>query len=337
MSQSAHHAPPGASDPRDGLGYAIAEIGLGILDGRGRFHDLLRHQPDRSQSCVYVSSTDPWHREIDRDSRVEQPGFDRVFSSGLGGGQPVLMPAGVLYDTPDNAAAELRYLRRRCYPVTQMELGEEPDGQYASPEDYAALYGQWARALKRIDPSLKIGGPSLQTDVAGWRAWPDLRGQTAWVTRFLATLRTQTPPESPAFFSFEWYPFDDVCAPSAPQLALAPELLRGGVTRLRREGVPFDLPLYITEYGYSAFAGRAEADLPGALLNAEIAAQFVTLGGARAYLYGLEPNSLIRESTDCDLYGRSRALSFGRRAARQAATGDVLGGAASHRAMGNAV
>ena len=59
----------------------------------------------------------------------------------------------------------------------------------------------------------------------------------------------------------------------------------------------------MTEYGYSAFAGQAEMDLPGALLNADIVAQFLTLGGASAYLYGLEPNTPIHEVADCPTYG----------------------------------
>jgi hypothetical protein len=51
----------------------------------------------------------------------------------------------------------------------------------------------------------------------------------------------------------------------------------------------------MTEYGYSAYGSRAEVDMEGALLNAEIVGQFFTLGGARAYLYGYEPNELINE------------------------------------------
>ena len=35
--------------------------------------------------------------------------------------------------------------------------------------------------------------------------------------------------------------------------------------------------------------------MEGALLNAEIAAQFLTLGGERAYLFGYEPNDVIQE------------------------------------------
>jgi hypothetical protein len=45
-------------------------------------------------------------------------------------------------------------------------------------------------------------------------------------------------------------------------------------------------------------------DLPGALLDDETAAQFLTLGGSAAYLYGLEPNTPIHEGdTPCPTYG----------------------------------
>ena len=53
----------------------------------------------------------------------------------------------MLYDTPDNAAAEIAYLENRKYPISYVEMGEEADGQNMLPEDYAALYVQWATAL----------------------------------------------------------------------------------------------------------------------------------------------------------------------------------------------
>ena len=57
------------------------------------------------QTVVQVSSTDPWHRAVDRDPDVEQPSLDLVFASGLNAGKPLMAPVGVFYDTPENAAA----------------------------------------------------------------------------------------------------------------------------------------------------------------------------------------------------------------------------------------
>jgi hypothetical protein len=313
MTASLSQAPKPGQDVRDTLGYAIREIGLGTLNSQGKFHDLLRHVPNgKRQTQITVSSTDPWHRASDLDRQVEQPGFDRVFHSGLTRGLPVLMPAGVLYDTPENAVAELRFLRQRGYAVTHMELGEEPDGQYIAPEDYGALYGQWASALHRADPALKLGGPSLQTSLHGWRTWPDAQGNRSWMNRFLASLKRRSHFADYTFFSFEWYPFDQVCAPPAPQLALAPALLADTLARLDADGIGPHFPRLITEYGYSAFAGEDDMDWPGALLDAETPALFLSLGGSRVYFYGYEPDEPIQESTDCRTWGNLTLLLSGR-------------------------
>jgi hypothetical protein len=213
------------------------------------------------------------------------------------------MPTGLVYDTPDNAAAELRFLRRRGYPVTRIELGEEPDGQYVSPEDYGGLYVQWADALRRVDPRIQLGGPSFQTAVDGWPAWPDASGNRSWMNRFVRYLQSRGRLADFQFFSFEWYPFDDVCAPASIHLALEPSMLANSLSGLLREGLPRHIPWVISEYGYSAFAGQAEMEMPGALLNAEIVAQFLTLGGQAAYLYGYEPNTPIKEVSECDTWG----------------------------------
>jgi hypothetical protein len=51
------------------------------------------------------------------------------------------------------------YVKTRGYPISYIEMGEEPDGQKMQPEDYGALYLQFAAAIHKVDPTLKLGGP----------------------------------------------------------------------------------------------------------------------------------------------------------------------------------
>jgi hypothetical protein len=74
------------------------------------------------------------------------------------------------------------------------------------------------------------------------------------------------------------------------------------------DGLPPQIPRIITEYGYSAFATRDEVELSGAVLDADIAAQFLALGGQRAYLYGYEPSELIEELHRCSSWGNLTLL-----------------------------
>jgi len=254
---------------------------------------------------MFVSSTDPWHRAEDLDPEVEQAGIDRVFTSGLGHGLPMLVPVGVLYDTPDNAAAFLRYLRRRAYPIRGVELGEEPDGQYVAPEDYGALYLQVTDALRAVDPDVILGGPSFQSlwD-APMMAWSgtSIAPDRPWLARLLDYLRGRGRAADLGFLSFEWYPFDEVCTPPAEQLRQAPGLLTEAMAEIYKQGLPRGTPLLMTEYGYSAFSTQTEVDLPGALFNADVVGTFLTEGGAVAYLYGYEPGPLDK-GPDCDTWG----------------------------------
>src|SRR5258706_14472812 len=100
-----------------------------------------------------------------------------------------MIPVAMAYDTPGNAAAEVAYLKERGYPISYVEMGEEPDGQHMLPEDYAALYLQWATALHRVDPKLKLGGPIFEGVNEDIQVWPDAQGRTSWMGRFLDYLK----------------------------------------------------------------------------------------------------------------------------------------------------
>jgi len=297
MTESSGTASAGAhGDIRDRAGYAIRELYVGRADAGGRLQDFIRHARDnKRQSLMFASSTDPWHRAADIDARVEQPGFDLVRKRGLTNNLPMLAPVSILYGTPENAAAEVRYLESRGVPLERIEMGEEPEDQYISPEDYGALYVQWADALHRVDPRLQLGGPCFVSIETENESEPDDMSVEEWLARFLDYLRAHGRSGDYNFFSFEWYPFDDVCAPTAPQLAEMPGNLTFALREMQRDVLPPGLPVLMTEYGYSAFAGEPEVRIDGALMNADIAALFLTLGGAQSYLYGYEPNELIKE------------------------------------------
>jgi hypothetical protein len=294
MSRSSHTAAESAGDIRDSLGFAIREIDFGKMGQDGRFHDHVRHASDRHrQTIIYTSSTDPWHRAEDLDPSTEQPGLDFILRSKLTNNLPVLVAVGVLYDTPENAAAEMQYLLRRNYNLEGVELGEEPDGQWVSPEDYAALYAGVARRLAELKSPLKVGGPSLQNFEDQLLTWADAAGNRSWMNRFLEYIRGAKVPFD--FLSFEFYPFDNVCADPAKHLLEIPERLGEMMASLRRDGVAADIPWLMTEYGYSVFGGRPEVDIEGALFDADTVGVFLSLGGAKPYLYGYEPNYLQDE------------------------------------------
>ncbi len=310
LLQSSHTAPSGSTDVRDRLGYAVREVSLGVLDSRGQLVDAVRHGKSmKTQTFVQVSSTDPWHRAIDRDLDTEQPGLAFVVASGLGGDQPMMAPVGVLYDTPENAAAELRYIRRLHLPVGRIELGEEPDGQYIRPEDYADLYLETARALRAVDPSVELGGPSLQGPLTG--TWPDEAGGSSWMGRFVTELKARGGMGDFQFFSFEDYSFEDVCRRPGGLLRQETGELADEVEALRRAGVPRIIPWIISEYGFSPYAGRQMSEVQSGLLAADIVGNFLTLGGTSAYMFGYPPDTPANQKFPCAGYGNMMLYEAG--------------------------
>ncbi len=279
---------PTLNDPRNCVGYAIRELYLGTITKDG-FHDILRHTPDQEQTTTYCSSVDPWHRPSDLGSTKQaQMGFDLFFTSGVTRGLPAMVPVAMLYDTPDNAAAEIAYLKKRSYPISYVEMGEEADGQYMLPEDYAALYLQWATAIHRVDPALKLGGPSFQGVNKDVEVWPDAKGKVSWTERFVDYLRQHGRMNDLAFFSFEHYPYDP-CKTPWGVLYDEPELVSHIMQVWHEDGIPVDMPLFITEGNLSSGASETYQDIFAGVWLADYIGSVLNSGGKAVYFFHYLP------------------------------------------------
>ncbi|MBV8501850.1 MAG: discoidin domain-containing protein [Paucibacter sp.] len=278
-----------AGDPRNCVGYAIREVSLGTQSADGSFHDLVRHTPDQDQTATYCSSIDPWHRAADLDEKAgDQVGFDLFFRSGLTRGLPAMVPIAMLYNTPEDAVNELRYLKARGYPISYVEMGEEADGHYTTPEDYAALYMQFATALHRFDPELKLGGPVFTGQNEDIETWPNAQGDASWTHRFVEALRRHGRLNELSFFSFEHYPVDPGKM-SWASLYEEPRWVQHILDIWTQDGVPADVPRFITESNLSAVASEAYMDIWSGLWLADYAGAFFSGGGSALYYFHIMP------------------------------------------------
>ena len=290
MTESSHTADThGPHDPRNSEGYAIKEVYVGTLDKYGEFVDLMQHSPDQNQTATYCSSIDPWHAESDLHmAGGEQTGFDLFFTSGVTNNLPAIIPIAMLYGIPEDAAAQIAYLKKRGYPVSYVEMGEEPDGQYAMPEDYGALYVQFASAIHRLVPEARLGGPIFQGVNEDIKVWPDARGRTSWLGRFLDYLKSHGRIEDLAFMSFEHYPFEP-CEVTWSDLYREPELVSHILDVWREDGLPENVPMIITESNLSWNLNQSFVDIFGGLWLAEYAGAFLSAGGAGIYYFQFFP------------------------------------------------
>jgi F5/8 type C domain-containing protein len=270
-------------DPRDVrncVGYAIQQISAGTIDGKGTFVELPK-APNERLTTYCVSSIDPWHSAADvNDSGGEQhSGFDIFFTSGLTNNLPAMIPVTVLYGTPDDAAAEIAYVEKRGYRISYVEMGEEPDGKHAMPEDYGALYVQWAAAIHKVDPALKLGGPIFEGVNEDIRVWPDSKGRTSWMGRFVDYLKEHGRISDLAFVSFEHYPFHP-CKITWSTLYSEPQLMKHILQVWRDDGVPKDVPLMVTESHLSAALTGPMSTIFAGLWLADNVGSFFEGGGA---------------------------------------------------------
>ena len=278
----------GTSDPRNCVGYAIRELYLGTLSDAGVLTDQMQHSADQKQTLTYCSSVDPWHAASDlyvapdRMESGDQPGFDLFFTSGITRSLPAIVPVAMLYSTPEDAAAQMSYIKKRGYPVLYVEMGEEPDGQYMMPEDYAALYLQFATALHHVDPGFKLGGPVFEGVTEDIKVWPNAQGGNSWLGRFVNYLKAHDRLQDLAFMSFEHYPYDG-CETPWKNLYQEPELITHIMKVWRDDGLPAGIPLLDTET--NDHGGEAAVDIFGALWLADSFGGFLSAGGKSTHYY----------------------------------------------------
>jgi hypothetical protein len=299
----------GNGDARNCSGYAIHEVYAGTFDNSGSFVDLIQHSPDQNQTPTYCSSIDPWHSASDLDVHAgDQTGFDLFFTSGVTNHLPAIVPIAMLYGIPEDAAAEIAYLKKRGYPVAYVEMGEEPDGQYAMPEDYATLYLQFATAIHRLVPEVKLGGPIFQGVNEDIKVWPDAQGRTSWLGRFLDYLKAHGRISDLAFMSFEHYPFEP-CDVTWSDLYREPELVSHILDVWREDGLPDNVPMLITESNLSWGTDQSFVDTFGALWLADYAGAFLTAGGSAIYYFQFFPEHLSDGCHGEGIFGMSTATS----------------------------
>jgi hypothetical protein len=282
----------GADDVRNCVGYAIQQIAAGTVDGGGVFSEVAKDPAER-RTTYCASSIDPWHssEDVNDGGPYQHSGFDLFFSSGLTNNLPAMIPVTMLYGTPDDAAAQIAYIEKRGYRIGYIEMGEEPDGKHAMPEDYAALYLQWATAIHKVDPRLKLGGPIFEGVNEDIHVWPDAQGRTSWMGRFVDYLKGHGRLSDLSFVSFEHYPFEP-CSITWKTLYTQPQLMKHILQVWRDDGVPASVPLMVTENHLAAALTGPMTTIFAALWLADNVGSFFEGGGAAFYHSPIQPQGI---------------------------------------------
>jgi len=304
MTKSSNTAEAGDSaDPRSACGYAIRELYVGTFGSDGTFVDLVEHVPNQDQTAIHASSVDPWHSASGLVMEGgDQTGFDLFYTSGITNHLPAMIPIAMLYSTPEDAAAEIAYIKKRGYPISYIEMGEEPDGQKMLPEDYGTLYLQFARALHQVDPTLKLGGPVFEGVTEDIQVWPDAQGKVSWLGRFVDYLKAHNRLSDLSFVSFEHYPFPP-CEITWSDLYREPELTKGILDIWRADGVPADVPLMNTESNVSWGLTQPMTEIFAGIWLADSVGSFLSLGGDVYYHSPIQPEPLRAGCRGFSTYG----------------------------------
>lgn len=305
----------GAQDIRNCVGYALQTLSAGTIDAAGTYAIVYpangvepgpstpgEHHAGGGEGEAFpgsaadtagsfmASSVDPWHQadNLITGGHDEYNGMDNFFTSGLTMGHPALVACAAIYDTPEDCANEVAYIHKRGYPVVGIEIGEECDGKHTMPEDYGAIYCQWADAIHKLTPDARLGGPVFEGVDKDITLWADDQGRTSWMARFVDYLKAHGHLKDLSFMSFEHYPFM-VNGFSPPDdwdtLYEEPGIMKHVLHMWREDGVPKDVPLIISESGITAGRhGRGYLGVTGrAIWECDAFGTFFEQGGRAFY------------------------------------------------------
>jgi len=133
-----------------------------------------------------------------------------------------------------------------------------------------------------------LGGPSFQGVNQDIETWPAANGKVSWTGRFIDYLKQHGRARDLSFFSFEHYPYEPCKIPWG-SLYDEPQLINHIVQVWREDGIPVDLPMFITEGNLSSAASETFMDIFSGLWLADYIGSFLTAGGNGVYYFHYLP------------------------------------------------
>src|SRR5581483_7369189 len=135
------------------------------------------------------------------------------------------------------------------------------------------------------------GGPVFEGVNEDIKVWPDAKGRTSWLGRFLDYLRERNRIGDLAFVSFEHYPYPP-CEITWSDLFREPQLVSHILDVWREDGLPVHVPLMNTESNVTFGNAEQMVDIFAALWLADSVGAFLTSGGAVYYHSPIQPEPL---------------------------------------------
>jgi hypothetical protein len=133
-----------------------------------------------------------------------------------------------------------------------------------------------------------LGGPPFEGTLEDVEVWPDAAGKVSWLGRFLDYLKAHGRLKDFTFFSFEHYPYQDKPTYSWADLYPEPDYVRHIVQVWKDNGLPANIPFFMTEGNIGGGAGVTT--VKGALWLGDYIGSMMTAGAGATYYFHYMPS-----------------------------------------------